>query len=48
MIQGDTGAIAEEQIQLLALDPDVERVGACVFRDEKVGEDVGEIAGLAP
>ncbi|MBW2421658.1 MAG: dihydrodipicolinate reductase, partial [Deltaproteobacteria bacterium] len=48
VIQGYTGGIAREQIKMIAAHPRVELVGALVHHEEKVGLDVGEIAGIEP
>ncbi|MBW2275462.1 MAG: hypothetical protein JRG96_19530 [Deltaproteobacteria bacterium] len=48
VIQWYTGAIACEQVRAIHRHPDLELVGAVVHHDEKVGKDVGEIAGIGP
>ena len=48
VIQAYTGGIACQQVEMVAKRPDLELVGALVFHEEKVGLDVGEIAGVGP
>ena len=47
VIQWYTGSIAREQIRLVRQHPELELVGAVVHHEDKVGKDVGELAGGA-
>ncbi len=48
VMQWYTGDIAQHQIRLVHANPSMELVGAFVYHDDKVGLDVGEIAGIGP
>ena len=48
IIQCYTGVIAKDQIRMIAEHPYLELVGALVFHEEKVGLDIGNIAGIDP
>ena len=48
IVQWYTGALACQQIRLIAAHPELELVGAVVFHEEKDGRDAGELAGIAP
>ena len=48
IIQWGTGAVGKYCIQSTIENPDLEQVGALVYSDAKDGQDVGEIARLAP
>jgi len=48
VIQWYTGEIARHQVRVLARCPTMELVGACVFHEDKVGLDAGELAGIEP
>jgi len=48
VVQWSTGGVGSLAVGALARRPDLELVGAWVHTREKVGRDVGELAGLAP
>jgi 4-hydroxy-tetrahydrodipicolinate reductase len=48
VIQWFTGAVARENLRLIANHPRLELVGAVVHHESKDGIDVGEIAGIGP
>lgn len=46
IVQWTTGYVARHAVQTIAKDPDLELVGAYAFSPDKVGVDVGVLAGL--
>lgn len=48
VVQWATGPVGRHAVAALVDHPDLEVVGAFVYRDDKVGRDVGEIAGIGP
>jgi hypothetical protein len=48
VVQWATGTVGRHAVAAIHEHPDLELVGALVYRDEKAGRDVGEICGLDP
>ena len=48
VFQVATGNVGTEMIKRIATHPDLELIGVHCYSPEKVGRDVGELAGLAP
>src|SRR5256714_12871665 len=48
VIQWATGLVGKEAIKGVVAHPELELVGAWVHSAEKVGRDVGELAGIGP
>lgn len=48
VVQWTSGGVAREAIRAITLDPQLELVGLYAFSANKVGQDAGELAGLAP
>jgi hypothetical protein len=46
VVQWTTGNVARQALRAILLRPEIELVGVYAFSDEKVGKDVGELAGL--
>jgi 2,4-diaminopentanoate dehydrogenase len=48
VVQWATGPVGRHAVAAVVDHPDLELVGALVYRDDKAGRDVGEIAGIGP
>ncbi|MCG7597587.1 dihydrodipicolinate reductase [Mycobacterium sp. PSTR-4-N] len=48
VFQVATGNVGSEMIKRIATQPDLELIGVHCYSPEKVGKDVGQLAGLAP
>ncbi|WP_019930460.1 dihydrodipicolinate reductase [Nocardia sp. BMG111209] len=48
VVQWTTGNVGKSSVQALAAHPDIELVGCFAWSADKVGRDVGELAGIEP
>lgn len=48
VVQWATGPVGRHAVAAVADHPDLELVGALVYRDDKAGRDAGEISGIGP
>src|SRR5512147_193331 len=48
VVQWTTGNVGKESVKAIAANPDLQLVGCFAWSRDKVGIDVGNLAGLAP